>query len=202
MPFPFALDQQQIAETRRARVLDGAMQAFLSYGYARTTMDDIARAAEMSRPALYLVFKNKTEIYRALAERFLGLCIGSAKAALEGDAPFGERLFSALGGEMSRQIDELAASPNGAEMLDMKNALAADIIAGWREDLAGALAEAIAAEADRRGTDLSAHALSARVLADLVLDSLNGARNRIGERGDNRPTVKSAVKVLDLALRP
>ena len=39
------------------------MKVFLAYGFARTTMDDIARAADMSRPALYLLFKNKTDIY-------------------------------------------------------------------------------------------------------------------------------------------
>ena len=44
------------------------MKVVLAYGYSRTTMDDIARAAEMSRPALYLLFRNKAEIYRAMQD--------------------------------------------------------------------------------------------------------------------------------------
>ena len=40
------------ADPKRARILDGAMKVFLAYGFSRTTMDDIARAADISRPAL------------------------------------------------------------------------------------------------------------------------------------------------------
>ena len=47
------------------------MKVFLAYGYSRVTMDDIARAAEMSRPALYLLFRNKAEIYRAIGAMLL-----------------------------------------------------------------------------------------------------------------------------------
>ena len=32
-------------DPKRARVLDGAFKTFLTYGFARTTMDDIAKAA-------------------------------------------------------------------------------------------------------------------------------------------------------------
>ncbi|TIX07369.1 MAG: helix-turn-helix transcriptional regulator, partial [Mesorhizobium sp.] len=38
------------ADPKRARILEGAMKVFLAYGFTRTTMDDIARAADMSRP--------------------------------------------------------------------------------------------------------------------------------------------------------
>ena len=48
-------------DPKRAHVLGCATKVFLAYGFARTTMDDIARAAEMSRPALYLLFKNTRE---------------------------------------------------------------------------------------------------------------------------------------------
>ena len=62
---------QTAPDPKRARILDGAMKVFLAYGYSRVTMDDIARAAEMSRPALYLLFKNKAEIYRAIGAMLL-----------------------------------------------------------------------------------------------------------------------------------
>ena len=46
-------------DPKRARILDGAMKVFLAYGYSRVTMDDIARAAEVSRPALYLAVQEQ-----------------------------------------------------------------------------------------------------------------------------------------------
>ena len=47
---------------KRAQILDQAMDLVMRYGYSRVTMDDIARAAGMSRPALYQFFRNKTDI--------------------------------------------------------------------------------------------------------------------------------------------
>ncbi|HEY8129307.1 MAG TPA: helix-turn-helix domain-containing protein, partial [Hyphomicrobium sp.] len=51
--------------------LAAARQVFLRYGYRRVTMGDIADAAKMSRPALYLVIPSKEEIFTAvLAQTF------------------------------------------------------------------------------------------------------------------------------------
>jgi AcrR family transcriptional regulator len=75
------LEHIEDSTTRRARILVGAMKVFLAYGFQRTTMDDIARAAEISRPALYLLFRNKTDIYRALASGFLEQVRGQTRGA-------------------------------------------------------------------------------------------------------------------------
>lgn len=47
------------------RTITAAGEVFLRYGYLRTTMSDIARAAGMSRPALYLLFAGKDKIFEA-----------------------------------------------------------------------------------------------------------------------------------------
>ena len=46
---------------RRERLVKVALDVFLRYGHARTTMADIAREAGISRPALYLMFPGKTK---------------------------------------------------------------------------------------------------------------------------------------------
>ena len=40
-----------------------ATRSFAKNGYRRTTMNDIAEDADMSRPALYQAFKNKEDVY-------------------------------------------------------------------------------------------------------------------------------------------
>ena len=50
---------------KRQRAADAALTVFQRYGFARTTMADIADAAGISRPALYLLFPNKEEIFAA-----------------------------------------------------------------------------------------------------------------------------------------
>lgn len=51
--------------SRRESAIASARAVFLRYGFARTTMDDLARAAGMSRPALYLLFAGKEEVFAA-----------------------------------------------------------------------------------------------------------------------------------------
>jgi len=56
-------------EMRRNDIIDAAEKLFFSSGYENVTMDDLAKELEMSRAALYLTFKNKEEIYAAIAIR-------------------------------------------------------------------------------------------------------------------------------------
>ncbi|TIM61541.1 MAG: TetR family transcriptional regulator, partial [Mesorhizobium sp.] len=112
------------ADPKRARILEGAMKVFLAYGFARTTMDDIARAADMSRPALYLLFKNKTDIFRAIAMMLLSRSLKQAKTALAGNGAFAERMTRAIDEALISMMRAVHASPHGAELLDMKSSLA------------------------------------------------------------------------------
>lgn len=53
-------------EARRRSILEAARETFLAQGIAATTMDDIARRAELSKGALYLYFRSKDELCFAL----------------------------------------------------------------------------------------------------------------------------------------
>ena len=188
-------------DPKRARILEGAKESFLAYGYARTTMDDIARAADVSRPALYLLFKNKTDIYRALGSELLKASVAEARNALAADGNFGERVMDALDSALFRMTAAFRASPHGAEMIDMKNALAADIVADWRQAFAEALTAAVADEAARNGVDLAARNLSAGGLADILLDGLEGMNARGISGEEKMETARELVTVIALSLR-
>ena len=47
---------------RRAAILETAMRVFLRYGFKKTSMDDLARAAGLSRQGLYLHYRTKEEL--------------------------------------------------------------------------------------------------------------------------------------------
>jgi AcrR family transcriptional regulator len=52
---------------RRDRALEAASNVFLRYGYARATIGDIAKEAELHRPVLYALFPNgKEELFEAM----------------------------------------------------------------------------------------------------------------------------------------
>lgn len=52
------------------KILDASLELFIRHGFRRTTMGDIAEKAEMSRPALYVVYRNKEDIFRAVVTRY------------------------------------------------------------------------------------------------------------------------------------
>lgn len=54
------------ADAKRLHVLTASALVFGANGYARTTMGDLAKAAGMSRPALYLVFPRKEQLFSTL----------------------------------------------------------------------------------------------------------------------------------------
>lgn len=164
-------------DARRARILEGATRVFLAYGFQRTTMDDIARAAEISRPALYLQFRNKTDIYRALAKEFLEKVLDAAREGLAREAPLSERLFTAVECALAKTL-EIETSPHGADILDMKTSLAADIVTAGRAEFHDLVCGAIGAAAAGRGIDLAAGGWPAATLADILLDALDGMRLR------------------------
>ncbi|MGX5845645.1 TetR/AcrR family transcriptional regulator [Mesorhizobium sp. PL10] len=187
-------------DPKRVRILDGAMKVFLAYGFSRTTMDDIARAADMSRPALYLLFKNKTDIFRAIAMMLLSRSVEAAKVALAGDGTFTERMTRAIDEGLISMMRGVISSPHGAELLDMKSSLA-DLVVCWRDGLGEHIAAAIEKEAGRNGADLAAKGLSARLLADMLLDGLEGMKARISDADEQRKAAGALVKVIDLALQ-
>ena len=49
-------------EEKQARILNAALGVFAAYGLKRSSMEDIAKAADMSRAALYQHFRNKEDI--------------------------------------------------------------------------------------------------------------------------------------------
>jgi AcrR family transcriptional regulator len=53
-------------DTRRQRILDAAEDVFIRIGYGAATMEEIARAAGMSKKTLYGMFPDKRALFTAL----------------------------------------------------------------------------------------------------------------------------------------
>ncbi|TGK55909.1 TetR/AcrR family transcriptional regulator [Leptospira wolffii] len=70
-------------EERRKEILDAALHCFLQFGYSKTSMDDIAKQAELSRPLLYLKFKNKEDLFQGIFEHLMEGCYPKAEETLK-----------------------------------------------------------------------------------------------------------------------
>jgi TetR/AcrR family acrAB operon transcriptional repressor len=73
---------------RQQRIFDAAAELIAHYGFDKTTMDDIARTAGVSKGALYLHFKSKDDLFEALllqeAERMSDVMMERLMADPEG----------------------------------------------------------------------------------------------------------------------
>ena len=55
--------KQRERERRRQQIIVAAKRVFSEKGFSKSTMEDIAREAELSPGTLYLYFKNKDKVY-------------------------------------------------------------------------------------------------------------------------------------------
>lgn len=67
----------------RLRVLEGAMRAFGEHGYRDTRVEDILKAAGVSRPTFYKFFANRDEAFEAILESQAFSVVQSVKGAIE-----------------------------------------------------------------------------------------------------------------------
>lgn len=56
---------------RRESVLESALSTFARFGYRKTSMEQVAQAAQISRPGLYFLFESKEALFRAAVTRML-----------------------------------------------------------------------------------------------------------------------------------
>ncbi|HTY49309.1 MAG TPA: TetR/AcrR family transcriptional regulator [Steroidobacteraceae bacterium] len=57
--------------SRKASILDAAITVFGTYGYRKTSVDDLAEAAQISKQGLYLHFASKDDIFLAALKKYL-----------------------------------------------------------------------------------------------------------------------------------
>lgn len=75
-------------ERTREKILAESARVFNRRGYHGTTLDEIARAIGLTKPALYYYVKNKEDLLFQCHQRALDIAIGAVKAALaEADRP-------------------------------------------------------------------------------------------------------------------
>ncbi len=58
--------QQVVSEFRRTEIVDAARSVFARKGFVRGIMDEIAEEAGIAKGTIYLYFRSKQEIYRAV----------------------------------------------------------------------------------------------------------------------------------------
>ena len=163
--------------TTRERILGAAFTLFGRYGFKRTSMEDIATEAGLSRTALYLQFRNKEEIFRELAAGLHEEALLGAEAALEGNQALADRLRAAVEAKTLKMIEIIQASPHGSELMDEKNRLCGDLATDSEQRFQDMLTRALARASEAREINLAAPGLSASEGAELFAHAIIGLKS-------------------------
>jgi AcrR family transcriptional regulator len=184
------------AQARRAQLLSIGLEVFARQGFHRTSMNDVAEAAGVTKPVLYQHFASKRDLYLALLEeagRGLLQAIAHATATVTEGKAQTEAGFTAyfqwvaddhdsfllLFGSGARRDEEFAEAVRRVEETiaeAIEPLIAADIDVSHRRTLAHALvglAEGASRQLVASGVSFDA-SLLARQVADLAWAGLRG----------------------------
>ncbi len=112
------LTDENIAE-RRQGILFAASGVFLRYGYSRTTMGDVAEAAKMSRPALYLLFPKKDDIFAAVVEDMNDRKLAELRTVMRGMRSFERKLHHCCEEWGSHGMELMEVHPDARDLFDI-----------------------------------------------------------------------------------
>ncbi|HLI40446.1 MAG TPA: TetR/AcrR family transcriptional regulator [Streptosporangiaceae bacterium] len=82
---------------RRRKLLDAALEVFVSRGYHAAAMDEIAERAGVSKPVLYQHFPGKLELYLALLDESVDTLIDTVRTALRSTTDNKQRVAATFG---------------------------------------------------------------------------------------------------------
>lgn len=187
-----------MTDDRSGPVLDAALAVFCQYGYAKTTMSDVARAAGISRALLYLHFSTKEELFRAGSRRAHAQALAAADAALATPQHVITRVDRAMSAYITELTAPTAASPHSCELLDAGLSVTADIVTESNSALLDKLAAALDAAAAAGEIQLDVPGIE---LAQVLIAAAEGLKRAIPDPQTWRDRRALFFRLVEGALR-
>jgi len=120
---------------KRIRILQEAQSLFIRYGVKRTSIDEVARAAEIAKGTLYAYYESKEMLFAEVARNICADILAEANKAAEMPAPLAERLVGILDAEIGVLHRLVEHSPHVRELTESKEAMASATFATLDRDM-------------------------------------------------------------------
>ena len=185
-------------DVRRRRLLDVALATFLRFGFRKTSMEEVARAAGLSRQGLYLHFATKDDLFRDVVRHGLATGLDAAHAELRNtDATLEARLLGAFDAWIGRFVGML-----GGDVVDLEEAIAqyGPLIAEHDEQFVEAVARVL--RASPVAAAYKAVGITARQLAETVAATARGLKHSCRTQPEFRERMAIALRALCMPVRP
>jgi AcrR family transcriptional regulator len=174
---------------RRGAVLDSALVTFARFGYRKTSMEDVARAAGISRPGLYFLFASKEELFRAAVSRALEEDVAEVERILgESGRPIRDRLLDSFDRWAGRYIGPMTRDI--AVVIEDNPQLLGEIVQVVPQYFANLITNAIAARAAQPDRE------TAVPLAETMISTAIGIKYQVNDRDAYRERLALAIDLL------
>lgn len=187
-------------DQKASLILDAALPVFVRFGFRKTSMSDIARAAAISRASLYLSFSSKEELFRAGSVRAHTQTLDEVATVIGGHGSALDRIAAAVGVFQRMLIAPFGGSADADELFAANMALAADITLDARQKLLGLLTQTILAAAESDEIDLEALKAPPAQLANLIVAAMDGIKHAQGSGSSLDDDMKLFMHLLRLAV--
>lgn len=180
--------------TRRAAIVAAAAGVFLRYGFKKTSMDDLARAAGLSRQGLYLHFPTKEAVFKEALLQMIANLRATSRAALASDSEeIEDRLLGAFAALHCNAVGQA-----GAEHMSELLATSAQLIGPVVEELEAGLVADVARVLRSAGVAArwKSVGLSAKDLAEHLYAASYGVKHRVPTPAEYHAHMRVAVRLV------
>ncbi len=183
-----------MSDERVERILDAAYHCFIRHGIRRTTMDDIAAAAGMSRPAVYQYVRNKEDAFRRLAFRIFDTTLMNARVAADADGTLAQRMDRILAVKLCLTQQICTESPHAPELIGETSRISADLERAFTTAMTELLVQTISDAGADAGLVISA--AGAREVAELAFALTRGLEADLSDPHLPRERLRNGVALL------
>lgn len=188
------------ADPKEAAILRAAFECFARYGLRRTSMADIAKLAGMSRPALYLHYAGKDDIFNALVRIHFERSEKAVERVLVRTGPAAEVLLDAFHAIDGDAMEAMLNSPHADEMLSADTPFTQPCVEAAHTRITHHLADWIRRGVDEGRLTLSGLNGTADEIASVVMAAKFGIKASARDFADYRAAQARVAAVFGKAL--
>src|SRR5258708_3453998 len=162
------------------RILDAALRVFRRHGYRRSSIEQAAEAAGLTRQALYHHFQSKEALFRAVIEQLYESALAAettaADAAVKAGGDLANILVAQLKARLKHLVGSFEGSPHIEELFSEHLALGRDLYQKYAAAFAAQIAATIE-QACRRQRLALAKGMTVSTLARYIGMAMHGAKS-------------------------
>jgi len=179
---------------RQAAILAAAVKVFFQFGYRKTSMEDVAAAAQVSRQTLYLQFHDKERLFRAALEYVTEQMLVSIKSLAANKKGTVEQKLMGVFEVLCEDSLALSSQVNIAELVVVARSQMESIVSRFEADVLSVIADILTQAGT--ATRCERHGIRSQELALHLLDTAAGVKSATGTLSDYKQRMALAIRII------